>query len=138
MVNGGIAWVGSYVGVTALSLEAILGVLFFPLAFLIGVPYADAWMVGHLIGQKLVLNEFVSYAQLSEALRDGKIGERGAMLATFALCGFANVSSVAQNVGGIGQMAPERRADLARLGPRAMLAGALASCLSAAMVGILN
>ncbi len=138
MVNGGIAWVGSYVGVTALSLEAILGVLFFPLAFLIGVPYADAWMVGHLIGQKLVLNEFVSYAQLSEALRDGKIGERGAMLATFALCGFANVSSVAQNVGGIGQMAPERRRDLARLGPRAMLAGALASCLSAAMVGILN
>ncbi|MNL54052.1 Nucleoside permease NupX [compost metagenome] len=85
-----------------------------------------------------MLNEFVAYSQLSGMIQDHKLSERAVMLATFALCGFANFSSIAQNVGGIGAMAPSRRGDLAKLGLRAMLAGALASCMSAAIAGLLS
>jgi CNT family concentrative nucleoside transporter len=121
-----------------LSLELVLGALFAPLAFLMGVPWGEAMQVGNLIGQKLSLNEFVAYSNLKQSIAAGTISERAAMIATFALCGFANFSSIAQNVGGIGQMAPSRRGDLARLGLRAMLAGALASCMSAAIAGLLG
>lgn len=138
MLNGGLSLIGGLFGYPALTLEAILGVLFFPLAVLIGVPWADAAAVGNMIGTKLVLNEFLSYAALKEMIANHTISAQGAMIATFALCGFANLSSIAQNVGGIGAMAPERRGDLARLGPRAMIAGALASCMSAAMAGLLG
>jgi CNT family concentrative nucleoside transporter len=120
-----------------LSLELVLGTLFAPLAFLMGVPWAESMQVGNYIGQKLSLNEFVAYSNLKASIGAGTISERAAMIATFALCGFANFSSIAQNVGGIGQMAPSRRGDLARLGLRAMLAGALASCMSAAIAGLL-
>lgn len=138
MLNGGLMLVGGLFGNPQLTLEAILGVLFFPLAVLLGVPWADAAAVGNMIGTKLVLNEFLSYAALKEMIANHTISPQGAMIATFALCGFANFSSIAQNVGGIGAMAPERRGDLARLGPRAMIAGALASCMSAAMAGLLG
>ncbi|MNS81745.1 Nucleoside permease NupX [compost metagenome] len=121
-----------------LSLELVLGTIFAPLAFLMGVPWGEAMAVGNLIGQKLSLNEFVAYSNLKSSIAAGTISERAAMIATFALCGFANFSSIAQNVGGIGQMAPSRRGDLARLGLRAMLAGALASCMSAAIAGLLG
>lgn len=121
-----------------LSLELVLGTIFAPLAFLMGVPWGEAMAVGNLIGQKLSLNEFVAYSNLKQSIAAGTISERAAMIATFALCGFANFSSIAQNVGGIGQMAPSRRGDLARLGLRAMLAGALASCMSAAIAGLLG
>jgi CNT family concentrative nucleoside transporter len=137
MLNGGLGLIGGLFGNPGLTLEAILGVLFFPLALAIGVPWADAAAVGNMIGTKLVLNEFLSYAALSEMIKAGTISPRGAMIATFALCGFANLSSIAQNVGGIGSMAPERRGDLARLGPLAMCAGALSSMMSAAMAGLL-
>lgn len=137
MINGGLGLIGGLFGSPQLTLEAILGVLFFPLALAIGVPWGDAAAVGNMIGTKLVLNEFLSYAALSDMIKAGTISERGAMIATFALCGFANLSSIAQNVGGIGSMAPERRGDLARLGPRAMCAGALSSMMSAAMAGLL-
>lgn len=137
MLNGGLGMLGGWLGVPTLSLEKILGVAFYPLAVMLGVPLADAGAVANMIGTKLVLNEFLSYAALSDMIKLQAISERGATIATFALCGFANLSSIAQNVGGIGSMAPERRGELAKLGPRAMIAGALASCMSAAMAGLL-
>ncbi|MBO9542440.1 NupC/NupG family nucleoside CNT transporter [bacterium] len=133
-----VAMLNAGLGLFHTSMEQILGWVFSPLAFLIGVPWNEASIVGNLIGQKLVLNEFVAYSQLSGMIQDHKLSERAIMLATFALCGFANFSSIAQNVGGIGAMAPSRRGDLAKLGLRAMLAGALASCMSAAMAGLLS
>ena len=93
--------------------------------------------VGNLIGQKLVLNEFVAFSQLSGMIQAHQLSDKAVLIATFALCGFANFSSIAQNVGGIGAMAPSRRGDLAKLGLRAMLGGALASCLSASIAGML-
>src|SRR5687767_14128701 len=109
-----------------------------PLAFLVCVPWNDAMADGSMIGKKLVLNEIVDYSQLTDMMKNQTISEKGALVATFALCGFANFSSIAQNVGGIGAMAPSRRGDLARLGLRAMVGGALASCMSAAMAGLLT
>jgi CNT family concentrative nucleoside transporter len=146
LLNAGLGLVGAGVMKTLtfgfvnqpLSLELILGTLFSPLAFLMGVPGNEAMQVGGFIGQKLALNEFVAYSNLKASIAAGTISERAAMIATFALCGFANFSSIAQNVGGIGQMAPSRRGDLAKLGLRAMLAGALASCMSAAIAGLLG
>ncbi|MEB3223608.1 MAG: NupC/NupG family nucleoside CNT transporter [Candidatus Sericytochromatia bacterium] len=138
LLNGTLGWLGWLVGQPGLSLEKILGVAFYPLALVIGVPAADAAAVANLIGTKLVLNEFLSYASLKDMIAAKTISPQAATVATFALCGFANLSSIAQNVGGIGAMAPERRGDLARLGPRAMLAGALASCMSAAMASLLG
>lgn len=138
MLNGGIGLLGSLVGHPELSLELILGWVFSPLAFVLGVPWEDAAKVGNLIGKKLALNEFVSYSELKAMINAHQISPRAAMIATFALCGFANFSSIAQNVGGVGAMAPSRRGDLARLGIRAMIAGALTSCMSAAIAGLLG
>lgn len=125
----------------ALSMELILGYVFSPLTFLMGVPLADVFTVGSLIGKKIVLNEFVAYLELSSILKGQVPGvtltEEGAVVATFALCGFANLSSIAINIGCVGGIAPERRGELAVLGPRAMLAGALASCLSATLAALL-
>jgi CNT family concentrative nucleoside transporter len=138
MVNAGIGLVGGLVGHPTLSLEQILGTIFYPLAFLLGVPAHDAAAVGNMIGKKLVLNEFVAYSDLSAMIKANQISPAAARIATFALCGFANFSSIAQNVGGVGAMAPSRRGDLAKLGVRAMCAGALASCMSAAIAGLLG
>jgi CNT family concentrative nucleoside transporter len=138
MVNGGFGLLGSLVGHPEFSLEKLLGAIFYPLAFLLGVPAADAAAVGNMIGKKLVLNEFVAYSDLSAMIKANQISPAAARIATFALCGFANFSSIAQNVGGVGAMAPSRRGDLARLGIRAMCAGALASCMSAAIAGLLG
>ncbi|MEB3188460.1 MAG: NupC/NupG family nucleoside CNT transporter [bacterium] len=143
LVNAAIGWLPGHLDtwfgwhLPVVSLQMLFGAAFSPLAFLMGVPWSEAVTVGGLIGQKLALNEFVAYADLVELIRRGELSERSIRLATFALCGFANFSSIAQNVGGIGAMAPERRGDLAQLGLRAMVAGALASCLSAAMAGML-
>lgn len=124
-----------------LSMELILGYLFSPLTFLMGVPTQDVQTVGALLGKKIVLNEFVAYSELSQIIK-GEITNltltpQGKTIATFALCGFANFSSIAINIGCIGGIAPERRGELARLGPKAMLAGALASCLTATIAGLL-
>ncbi len=118
-----------------LSLGKILGWIFFPLAFAIGVPAQDAIDVGMLMGLKVAINEFIAIAELRE-LRDA-ISPRSFVIATFALCGFANFSSIAIQIGGIGGIAPSRRSDLARLGLRAMLAGALTTWLTAAIAGLL-
>jgi CNT family concentrative nucleoside transporter len=119
-----------------LSLESILAVCFKPVAVLMGVPVSEAGTVGALLGKRMVLNEFVAFRDLG-GIEPQALGERGRMIATFALCGFANLSSIAIQVGGIGALVPERRRDLAQLGFRAMLAGTLANFISACIAGVL-
>jgi CNT family concentrative nucleoside transporter len=135
LINGILGGVGNWFGFEGLSLEAILGVLFSPIAFAIGVPWTEAMAAGSFIGQKLVLNEFVAYAAFAPEIPD--LSEKTVAVISFALCGFANISSLAILLGGLGGLAPERRNDIARLGLRAVLAGALASLLSAAIAGML-
>jgi len=118
-----------------LSLASIFGVLFFPVAVLLGVPWQDCDNFGSLLGTRMAINEFVAYLQL--AAMESKIEPRTFVLATYAFCGFANFSSIAIQIGGIGGIAPQRKSDLARLGVRAMFAGTLASFLTAGLVGTL-
>ena len=119
----------------AASLELILGTLFKPFAFLMGVPWKEAGTVGSLLGTRMVVNEFVAFIQLG-ALPE--LSTKAKLISTFALCGFANFSSIAIQVGGIGALIPERRGDLARLGLKAMMAGTLANFLSACIAGVLS
>ncbi|HSG46741.1 MAG TPA: NupC/NupG family nucleoside CNT transporter [Longimicrobiales bacterium] len=125
---------GGWVGVEGLSMEGILGWVFAPLAFIIGVPWEEAVMAGGLIGQKLVLNEFVAYVNFVTVVES--LSARSQAIITFALCGFANFSSIAILIGGLGGMAPSRRGDIARLGLRAVAAGSLANLMSAALAGL--
>lgn len=121
-----------------LTIQKLLGWVCAPFAWLMGVPSQDALAVGTLLGEKTALNEFVAYAHLGTMLQEGAgLDPRSVVLATYALCGFANFSSIAIQIGGIGGMAPERRADLSRLGLRAMIAGTLANFMTACVVGIL-
>lgn len=121
----------------ALSLEKILGWLFWPIAFLMGVSPADCSTVATLLGEKMVLNEFVAYLHLGRMLDAGvHMSHRSLVIATYALCGFANFGSIAIQIGGIGGMAPNRRGDIARLGLRAMIGGSLASFWTAAVAGL--
>ena len=117
------------------SLEQILGVTFAPVAFVIGIPWKDCLTVGNLLGTRMVLNELVAYSLLGA--QKAALDPRSFTIATFALCGFANFSSIGIQIGGLGALAPNRRADLAKLGFRAMLAGTMANLLSASIVGIL-
>jgi len=120
-----------------LSLQLVFGLILQFLAVSIGVPWADALQVGSLIGTKIVLNEFVGYLDLSSMISTGKIvSDKAIMMATFALCGFANFSSIAIQIGGIGPLAPERRKDLASLGLRAVLGGTLANLMTATIAGM--
>jgi CNT family concentrative nucleoside transporter len=138
MINFGIGWLGSLVGAQGLTLQGIFGTVLRPLAWVMGVPWADTQYVGGLMGLKTVLNEFVAYAQLGRDLGAGvAIAPRSAVIATYALLGFANFSSIGIQIGGIGGLAPARRSDLARLGLRAMVAGNLAAFLSATLAGML-
>jgi CNT family concentrative nucleoside transporter len=121
-----------------LSLQLLLGLVLQFLAFAIGVPWADAMEVGSLIGTKIVLNEFVGYLDLSSMIEQGKlVSNKAIIMATFALCGFANFSSIAIQIGGITPLAPERRKDLASLGLRAVLGGTLANLSAATVAGML-
>lgn len=117
------------------SLDTILGFFFSPIAWLIGIPWKDARIVGDLLGTRMVINEVVAYAQLGA--QKAAIDMRSFTIATFALCGFANLSSIGIQIGGIGALAPNRRNELARLGLRAMFAGTMANLMSASIVGIL-
>jgi len=117
------------------TLQQILGYLLAPVAWVLGVPWHDAVKVGSLMGTKVVLNEFVAFTQLGPL--KGQIAARSFTIATYALCGFANFSSIGIQIGGIGSLAPGRKQDLARLGFRALLAGTLANYLSAAIAGLL-
>lgn len=127
-----------WVGIETLNLKSILGLLFAPLAWTLGAESGDVRAVGSLLGEKLVLTEFVAYGSLGEMIRGAHpLGERSTVIATYALCGFANFGSIAIQLGGIGSIAPTRRADLAKLGLRAMFAGAMASFMTAAIAGML-
>ena len=117
------------------SLNAVLGVVGAPVAWLIGIPWHEARAIGNLLGTRAVLNEFVAYTQLG--LQKSQLTPRTFSIATFALCGFANIGSIGMQIGGIGALAPNRRNDLAQLGLRAMLAGTMANLMSASIVSIL-
>ncbi|WP_070119448.1 NupC/NupG family nucleoside CNT transporter [Bacillus marinisedimentorum] len=135
MVNGILGGIGGWFGAENLSLELILGYVFAPLAFVIGVPWGEAVQAGSFIGQKLVLNEFVAYSNFAPEI--GNFSAKTAAIISFALCGFANLSSLAILLGGLGGLAPNRRPDIARFGVRAIIAGTLANLLSAAIAGML-
>lgn len=147
LINGPLTWFGDVTGIAHFigkptNLQTILGYVLAPIAWVIGTPWADATTVGSLIGQKIVINEFVAYVQLADIV-NGKVAgvtlsEKGSLIATYALCGFANFSSIAIQIGGIGGLAPERRGDLARLGLRAVLGGSLATFMTATIAGVLT
>ena len=119
------------------TMQDILGVLFQPLAWTMGIPWTEARVVGSLMGEKIVLTELIAYANLSELINNNAISERTAIISSYALCGFANFGSIGIQLGGIGGMAPDRRKDLSKLGMKAMIGGALASWLTATIAGIL-
>lgn len=135
MLNGMISGMGGWFGFPQLSFEMIMGYLFAPVGWLIGCPWDDCLIVGNLLGKKIVLNEFVAYLDLKENMP--RISERSAVLSTYALCGFANFSSIAIQVGGIGTLAPEKRGMIAGLGIKALIAGTCSSLMTACIAGIL-
>lgn len=138
MLNYGMGWAGGLFGHPDLSLQGALGFLLRPLAWVMGVPWHDTAYVGGLIGIKTTLNEFVAYAQFAADMAKGVVlAPRSTVLVTYALLGFANFSSIAIQIGGIGGLAPERRGEIARLGMRAMIAGNLAAFISASIAGVL-
>jgi CNT family concentrative nucleoside transporter len=128
-------WPLQYVG---LSLEQIFAWIFAPLAYVMGVPWADASEVGSLFGKKLVVNEFVAYADLLKLKAASVLAPRSELIATYALCGFANLGSIGIQLGGIGGLAPTRKSDLAKLGLRVVLGGSLATFMTATIAGLLN
>ena len=133
LVNGILQYFGAFVGFESITLEMILGVLLSPAAWLLGVPWAEASTVGSLIGQKLILNEFVAYVAFSEV--SDTLSPISQAIVIFALCGFANLSSIAILLGGLGAIAPTRRDDISRLGVRALIAATLANLMSASLAG---
>ena len=134
LLNGLIGWAGSLFGYPELTFELILGYLLAPLAWAIGIDWSEAVAAGSFIGQKIVVNEFVAYLSFVEVAET--LSPKSQAIITFALCGFANFSSIAILMGGIGAMAPNRRPDIARLGLKAVLAATLANLMSAALAGI--
>jgi CNT family concentrative nucleoside transporter len=135
LCNGLMGWVHGYAGWFPESLQTVLGWCFAPVAWLIGIPWSDATHIGSLLGVRMVGNELIAYGQLGQW--KAQLDPRSFTIATFALCGFANLSSIGIQIGGIGALAPSRKDDLARLGFRAMLAGTMANLISAAIVGIM-
>ncbi len=137
MVNGVLGWVHTlpFMGWLPGSMQAILGVLFSPVAWVLGVSWKDCGMIGQLLGTRLVLNEFVAFLELGPI--KAQLDPRSFTIATYALCGFANLSSIAIQIGGIGALAPSRKSDLARLGLKAMAAGTMANFMSACIAGML-
>lgn len=133
LLNGMLGGIGGWFGVEDLTLQRILGYLFQPVAFVLGIPWSETHLAGALIGQKLVLNEFVAYVEFSE-IKD-QMSPYTQAIVTFALCGFANFSSIAIQLGGLGVMAPNRRGDIAKLGLRAVLAAFMANLMNAAIAG---
>lgn len=138
MLNGLLTWLGSQVGIDGLTFELILGLILSPLAWLMGVSWADAPIVASLIGTKTVLNEFYAYLQLATTLgSEHSLQPRSIIISIYALSGFANFASIGVQLGGIGGIAPSRRRDLARLGLRAMIAGSIAALMTATVAGMI-
>ena len=147
LLNAPLTWIGDVTGLAAAigkptNLATIFGYVLAPIAWVIGTPWADATTVGSLIGQKVVINEFVAYMDLSQIIQGNVPGttlsEEGRLIATYALCGFANFSSIAIQIGGIGGLAPDRRQDLAKFGLRAVLGGTIATLMTATIAGVLT
>jgi CNT family concentrative nucleoside transporter len=141
MIDWPLGWIGNITGLEAvigqpLSLSVTLGYILSPIAWVIGVPWGDAIAVGGLIGEKAIANEFVAYSHLNQ-IKD-TLSPQAVLISTYALCGFANFSSIAIQIGGIGGLAPERRGDIARLGLRAVLGGTLATMMTATIAGVLT
>lgn len=133
MLNGFLGWVGAFAGLPDLSMQSIFGLVFKPVAFLLGVPWSESAIAGSLIGQKLVLNEFIAFVDFAE--QKAVLSEHSQAVVTFALCGFANFSSIAIMLGGLATIAPKRRGDVAQLGLRAVTAAFMANLMSAAIAG---
>ena len=147
LLNAPLTWLGDVTGIAQAigkptNLATIFGYALAPIAWVIGTPWSDATTVGSLIGQKVVINEFVAYLQLADIVNCKTPGlaltNQGALIATYALCGFANFSSIAIQIGGIGGLAPERRHDLAKFGLRAVLGGSIATFMTATIAGVLS
>lgn len=134
MLNGMLGWAGGLFGFPDLSFEFITGYLFAPFAYLMGVPWEECVQVGILLGKKLVINEFIAYLDLQKMMPT--LSERSIIISTYALCGFANFSSIAIQVGGIGTIAPKRRRDLAKLGIKSLIGGTLACFMTACIAGL--
>jgi len=147
LLNAPLVWLGDISGLSNVlgkptDLASLFGYLLAPVAWVIGTPWADAQTVGALIGQKIVLNEFIAYSQLADIINgkvDGvNLSQHGQLIAAYALCGFANFGSIAVQIGGIGGLAPERRQDIARFGLRAVLGGTIATLMTATIAGVLS
>ncbi len=147
LVNAPLTWFGEVTGLAGwlgrpTDLQSLLGLLLAPIAWIIGVPWSDAPTVGGLIGTKVVLNEFVAYLSLGDIVQgkvDGvSLSPQSTLIATYALCGFANFSSIAIQIGGIGSLAPERRQDLAKMGLLAVLGGSIATLMTATIAGVVT
>jgi CNT family concentrative nucleoside transporter len=145
MFNALLGWLGGLAGFPQLTLELILSYLLAPIAWLMGVPWADCGQVGALLGKKTILNEFIAYLDLKTLIDNAKsadpslprISERAIIITTYALCGFSNIGSIGIQIGGIGAIAPDRQHDLAKLGVRAMVGGTIACFMTAAIAGLL-
>ncbi|MEN1679196.1 MAG: nucleoside transporter C-terminal domain-containing protein [Planctomycetota bacterium] len=140
MGNAVVGWVGGlfgFEGEAAWTLQKAFGYAFAPIALAMGIPWSESGVAGAMLGEKMVLNEFLAYFSLSQAAEAGKLSERSVTIMTYALCGFANFSSIGIQLGGIGGIAPSRRSDLAQLGFRAMLGGSLAAFMTACIAGVL-
>jgi len=146
MVNSVLGYLGGFSGINAfcqahfqqkLSLELLFGLVFQFIAFIIGVPWKDALNVGSLMGIKLVVNEFVAYMRMSDMVSGGMLSSKAIIIATYALCGFANFSSIAIQIGGLSPLAENRRGDIARLGLKAVLGGTIATWMTASIAGLL-
>ena len=139
LLNGILGGIGGWIGMSELSLGMLFGYIFRPLAWVIGVPWEEAHIAGQMIGTKLAINEFVGYLEFSKYLSPEsaiQLTDKTKAIITFALCGFANFSSIAILIGGLGGMAPNRRGDIARLGIKAVIAGSLANLMSATIAGL--
>jgi CNT family concentrative nucleoside transporter len=142
MFNGLIGWISNLIGITEstgsqLTIEMILGWILAPAAWIIGIAWEDATNIGSLLGTKIVINEFLAYLKLAEEVAAVNLSSKSIAMATFALCGFANFSSIAIQIGGIGGLAPKRKSDIAKFGFKAVLAGTMANLMTATIVGIL-
>lgn len=142
MFNGFFGWISDLTGLSSLlgaplSIEMVLGWVLAPIAWIVGVDWIDATTMGSLLGTKIVLNEFVAYLKLAEEVAASSISPKTITMATFALCGFANLSSIAIQIGGIGGLAPSRKADLAKFGIKAVFAGTMATLMTATIAGML-
>ncbi len=143
MINSLFLWFGDTIGLERLfpgfqlTMQSLLGVIFAPLMFIIGVPWVDAVTAGSMLGTKIVLTEFIAYSDLSELIRLEALDPKTIAMATFALCGFANFASIAIQIGGIGGLAPSRKSELAEFGIRAVFAGTMANLMSATIAGVL-